>query len=291
MQNTQIPHLSQCSLKFHPQLLSRLACALLFALATVGSVAAEVAQPSGPYGFVLNATYSDPSTQGGAALLGLLKIDDAGNITGTYALEIGSGGAVPLQDLDGNLTGSYSSNHDGTGTIILSLDIESDLTLDVVPDNQGRSLQLALTGCTGPVCDLTGTVVSGVCESTGGQSAFDGPVHFFHKRLFSGRYGLQTTKSAPTPQTSIEVWSFDLRGRVKKSGTFVGPDLQVENGTLEGTFSVNPDGTGTITIPPQNGSLMGETWVFVLTDGRSGLFVMQTARSGDGVVYGAGHLQ
>jgi hypothetical protein len=87
------------------------------------------------------------------------------------------------------------------------------------------------------------------------------------------------------------VWTFDGAGNVTLSGTSVGPDLSLESKTLFGTYSVNPDGTGTITVPPQLGSLMGQTYVFVIAEGHSGLLVLQTHRSGDGVVYGTGRLQ
>lgn len=48
------------NLKFHAQAFSHLALVLVFALAMAGTVAAQVAPPVGPYGFVLNATFSDP---------------------------------------------------------------------------------------------------------------------------------------------------------------------------------------------------------------------------------------
>ena len=54
---------------------------------------------------------------------------------------------------------------------------------------------------------------------------------------------------------------------------------------------VNPDGTGTITIPPPPGLLRGKTYVFVITNGHSGLLVLQTNRAGDGVLYGTGQIQ
>lgn len=288
---THNPQLMRCNLKFHALSFSRLACLLFLALAAAGTVAAQVAPPVGPYGFVLNATFSNPSTEGGTAILGLMNFDGAGNVSGPFTFEDGSGGVRPANTFSGNFAGTYSSNPDGTGTISIALGTDLDLTLAMVIDNRGRGLQLALTGCTHPaesgrICNSAGTVVSGVAEIE-----FNGPVHPIHQRFLNGSYGLQFTKSSPTPQTTLGVWTFDGAGNVTLSGTVVGPDLSVASETLFGTYSVNSDGTGTITVPPQPGSLMGQTYMFVITNGHSGLLVLQTNRAGDGVLYGTGRLQ
>src|SRR5215470_11236536 len=121
----------------------RLTAVLAFALFMTGTVAAQVAPPVGPYGFVLNATFNFPFLRGGAAILGLMNFDGAGNVSGPYALEVGSGGANPKQSIAGTFTGTYSTNPDGTGTISMALDNGDNLTLIMVIDNNSRSLQLA----------------------------------------------------------------------------------------------------------------------------------------------------
>jgi len=278
----------QCHRKFHAQTLLRLTAVLAFALVMTGTVAAQVAPPVGPYGFVLNATFNLPFLHGGAAILGLMNFDGAGNVSGPYVLEMGSGGANPKQSIAGSFTGTYSSNPDGTGTISMALDNGDNLTLIMVIDNHGRGLQLAATSWCfpGPVCGLYGAVVSGV-----GEAQFNGGVHPVRAGFLNGSYGVQLTKSAPTQGTSLQVVSFDGAGNVTASGTFVDPGPTVASGTLTGTYSVNPDGTGTITFPPQAGSLMGQTWAFLITGGHSGLLALQTNRAGDGTLSGIGRLQ
>jgi len=157
----------------------------------------------------------------------------------------------------------------------------------MVIDNNSRSLQLAATSWCfpGPFCGLYGAVVSGV-----GEAVFNGGVHPIQVGFLNGAYGLHLTKSAPTPATSIEVWNFDGAGNVTLSGTFVGPGPTVQSGSQFGTYSVNPDGTGTIIIPPQNGEGQ-KTWVFVIANGHAGLLVLQRNRAGDGVLYGTGSHQ
>jgi hypothetical protein len=152
--------------------------------------------------------------------------------------------------------------------------------------NRGRSLQVAVTSCSGSFCDLTETVISGVAEVE-----FNGPPHPIRKGFLTGSYGLQSTKSSPTPQTSVEVWTFDGAGNVSLSGTFVVPGPSVGIDTRSGTYTVNPDGTGTITIPPQQPGGNVQTFVFVITNGHSGLLVLQTNRAGDGVEYLTGRHQ
>jgi hypothetical protein len=278
-------------MKVHALSFFRSGVLLVLALAVTGAVAAQVAPPVGPYGFVLNATFSNPSTNGGAAILGLMNFDGAGNVSGPYNFELGSGGSGPKQSIAGSFTGTYSSNPDGTGTISVALDVDINLTLAMVIDNRGRGLQLAVTGCTHPaesgrMCSNSGVVISGV-----GEIEFNAFVHPVHQGFLNGSYGLQFIKSSPTPAASLSVFSFDGAGNVSLSSTFIGADLSVASETLFGTYSVNPDGTGTITVPPQPGSLMGQTYVFVIAEGHSGLLVLQTNRAGDGVMYGTGRLQ
>jgi len=210
----------QCHRKFHAQTLLRLTAVLAFALVMMGTVTAQVAPPVGPYGFVLNATFNLPFLHGGAAIGGLMNFDGAGNVSGPYVLEMGSGGANPKQSIAGSFTGTYSSNPDGTGTISMALDNGDNLTLIMVIDNHGRGLQLAATSWCfpGPVCGLYGAVVSGV-----GEAVFNGGVHPIQVGFLNGAYGLHLTKSAPTPATSIEVWNFDGAGNVTLSGTPVQP--------------------------------------------------------------------
>jgi hypothetical protein len=286
MKETHIPQSSRNYLRFRAQSLSHLAFILVLVLAFAGPIAAQVAPPVGPYGVVLNTTFSDPSTQGGVGFLGIMNFDGAGNVSGPYTFEIGSVGGHQGGTATGTLTGTYSSNPDGTGTVSVTLDIGLNATLAMVINGGGRSLQLALTSCSGLYCDLSGSVNAGV-----GEAIFNGATHPVHTGLLNGSYGMQSTKSSPTPQTSVEVWSFDGAGNVQMSGTYVAPGPTVANGVLQGTYSVNPDGTGTITIPPQTGQPAGKTFVFVITNGHSGLLVLQTNRAGNGVLYEIGRLQ
>ena len=254
---------------------------ILVVFAVYGTVAAQTL-PKGPFGFVINSTFSDPATQGGSAILGLMNFDGSGKVSGSYTFELGAGGSGEEQTIIGSITGTYSSNPNGTGTISIALiNAEVNLTFAIVIDNS--DLQLVVTDCVGSLCNLGGSVMSGV-----GNAGSTKPVT---QRSLNGSYGVQTTKSSPTPQTTVGGWTFDGAGNVFKSETFVTPGPTVGSGTLLGTYSVNSDGTGTLNFPPQSGSLMGQTFVFVTKNSQSGLLILQTNRSGDGVEYGMGDLQ
>jgi hypothetical protein len=162
-----------------------------FALALTGTVAAETL-PVGAYGFVINATFSDPSTQGGIAILGLMNFNGKGNVSGPYTLEMGSGGSGPQENITGTFTGTYSSNPEGSGTVSIALE-HMDLTLAMVMENHG--LQLVVTDCVGSFCTLGGAVMSGI-----GIAEFVGSPVTATKQSLNGSYGLQSTKSSPTPK-------------------------------------------------------------------------------------------
>jgi hypothetical protein len=301
MQDTYGP---QFKLKFHAQTLSHLASILVLVLALAGTAAAQavlVPPQVGPYGFVLNTTSTYTFAENGAGMLGVFNFDGNGGVSGTYTLELGSGPNKQFPETwTGSFTGTYIPNPDDPNGVTWKVTIALDqggvvLTLVMVVDDHGRGLQLDLTGCSGPICNLTGKVVSGF-----GEGQFGGSVHPLHTGVLSSSYGMQSTKSSPSPQTSVEVWTFDGAGGVTFYGVAVGPPadpLQTPNlsnvqyGNLNGFYTVNPDGTGTITIPPLFPGGNIHTWAFVMTNGHTGLLALQTNRPGWGVVYLTGRLQ
>lgn len=281
MRPARCPLPDQCCLAPLHTIISTLVL-LFIALAISGTVAAQTL-PSGAYGFVINSNYSDPATQGGAAILGLMNFNGKGAVSGPYTLELGSGGSGAEQTITGNFTGTYSSNPEGNGTISLALE-DMDLTLAMVIAN--HELQLVVTDCVGSFCNLGDSVMSGI-----GVAEFVGSSVTATKQSLNGSYGMQSTKSSPTPSTSIEVWTFDGAGNISMSGTDVTPGPKLVTGTSLGTYTVNANGTGIITIPPQNGQPSGKAFAFVITSYPSELLVLQTIRPGNGVEYLTGQLQ
>jgi hypothetical protein len=245
---------------------------------TLSTVAAQSTSPSGSFGFLINASYSDPSQTNGSAFLGLMNFDGAGNVTGSYTSEPDT---QPAHTNAGTLTGTYSSNPDGTGSVTITLDTGTIFTFATVITDGGQGLQLVSTSCSGS-CNFGGkALISGVA-----RAAYTGPL--------KGSYGYQLNIS-PQSAASIGVASFDGAGNVALSLTFVGLTVtsgepSLFSGTDTGTYSINPDGSGTINLAPTPGQ-GAQTFVFVITDGGSGALLLQTSRLGNGVQFGTARLQ
>jgi hypothetical protein len=249
-------------MKDHTRSISRLVSVLVLTLTLLCSFAhAQSTPPSGSFGFLLNAYSADAS--GGFALLGVMNFDGAGNVTGSYTGR--SNGGHP--QATGTFTGTYSTAPNGVGVkpgnLTLAIDIGWILSLDMVVTDGGQGLQLVLTDCSGG-CDPAGAVISGVA-----RSAYTGPV--------SGAYGFQLN-SNPVPSGYLGVVSFDGAGNAAISITNIGVSQEgssppVTGGTLNGTYSFNPDGSGTVTMPDPSGN-PGLTFAIVATDGGSGLFLV-----------------
>jgi hypothetical protein len=261
----------------HVRSLLRLLSVLVLAL-TLRTISAQSMPPSGSFGFLLNATYSDPSNENGLAILGVINFDGAGNVTGSYTTEQGSSPTNSSQPVTGTFTGTYSSNPDGTGTLTTTADNGTTFTFAMVSTDGGQGLQFVATNCP---CNMGTTTFSGIA-----RAAYTGSLN-------SGSYGFQATNS-PTPAASLGVVKFDGAGNVSMSVTFVGlsgasgqPNLFT--GTSTGTYSSNPDGSGAFTLTAANGNM--QTYVFVITDGGSGILLQQTNRAGNGVSFGTGRLQ
>jgi len=252
---------------------------LLFA--AVGSLSPQTVTPSGSIGFLISTSYTDPTNQPGAAILGVMNFNGAGSVSGPYLLEYGSGGPLPVTTT-GTFSGTYTSSAAGAGTINISLDNGDALTLDMVTADSGRGLQLVVTSCSGGF-DLTASVVGGIGmhanrSTTGGVAAL------------KGSYGGQFAYS-PQPSRWPFVASFDGAGNVTVSGTFVGAGPSQQSLVYPGTYTLNGKGMGIITLAPQPGQA-AQVFHFVVTnEGGPGLLTLQTGRLGNGVSLGIAHLQ
>lgn len=253
----------------------------------LGCADAQSTPPSGSFGFLVNASFSFADNQQGFAILGLMNWDGAGNVTGSYTAEQGVDGNQPQQNAAGSLTGTYSTKPDGTGSITLALDLGITATFAVVMADGGQSMQMVLTNCRfGPEgCNLYPSVFSGVARAA--QTA-----------PLNGSYAIQMA-NAPVPSGTIGTAKFDGAGNVVLSYTTVniGNDDKsgvppIINATLTGTYSVNPDGTGTMKFATGQSASPNATIAFVITDKGSGILALITDGSkGPNVSSGSGRLQ
>ena len=121
-----------------------------------------------------------------------------------------------------------------------------------------------------------GFVIQGSGRATGSASA--GP---------SGSYGFQFNGS-PFPTASVGVMSFDGAGKVTAAFNNGG----VEN-IFSGTYSTNPDGSGTINLKGVTNPAASSAWAFATADNGSTLFFLRTdgGANGASTVTGTARLQ
>ena len=111
----------------------------------------------------------------------------------------------------------------------------------------------------------------------------------------SGSYGVRMD-SSPVPSGLIGAMKFDGAGNVSFNFTSIGAPgtsltLPTATGTRTGTYTINPDGTGTIALLQPNGQ-PGPMFSFVATDGGTQLLLVQTnASASPSVSFGAARAQ
>jgi hypothetical protein len=235
---------------------------------------------TGSFGFLINSWLAPQTSDSGTAILGVMNFDGAGNVTGPFTFQRGSTSTKAAQTVGGTFTGTYSSNPDGTGNITVTLAGALTFTFGMVIADGGQGLQLVATNLIGG--DISGSVGSGFARA--GQSG-----------SLKGSYGFQLNNS-PLPAGTIGVANFDGAGNVAVSFTSVGVGIDpsqppISRGTLTGIYSTNPDGSGTINFPAQSGQSGNSAFAFVITDGGSGLLLLQTDGTGSNVSFGTARLQ
>ena len=119
------------------------------------SVAAQSTSPQGSYGFVVGASQIDSVGANGGAVLGLMNFDEAGNVTGTATVKPRDTNPQNAKAILSTFAGTYSSNPDGTGSVVLSFDVGFTATFATVTTDGGLVLRLA--GAAG--CSLCGADV------------------------------------------------------------------------------------------------------------------------------------
>jgi hypothetical protein len=252
---------------------------------------AQRAPLMGSFGFLVNQWHAGGSH--GAAVLGVMNLDGAGHLTGTYTLEVGG---QPAQTMTGKLNGTYSSNPDGTGTLSTALDMGVTVTFAMAITDGGQALQLVATSCTGCNGGSDGNGGSsngggGGSSGGGGGSVISGNARALSPALPSGSYGFQFTKS-PSPEGIVGVINFDGAGNLTGSFTDVsGNDSNqpLVTGTFTGTYTPNPDGTGTMNIAVDPSTTV--TLAAVSTDSGSGMLLLQTAGTENSVMFGTARMQ
>jgi len=241
-----------------------------FAPAQVHPAVYSNASLKGPYGFLTNTWLSNQSDYP-CAELGILNFDGAGNFT--IAFTENCGGSV--NSYTGG--GTYSVAKDGTGSFTGTLSgISGTFTEAIVLNSGGKGFQMVLTSC--PFCGNDTDDDAGTAIAMGATS--------FSNASLKGSYEFMSAKLtyAQDENASINLGAgtCDGAGKIKGSGinVFAGTP---QSFTYTGTYSVNSDGSGSMTITTPDGSWV--TSAFVINSasstglGAKGLQTLKTAES------------
>jgi len=145
---------------------------LLMAVLTAGFVHAQGGSLSGCYGFLFNEYMNNTSQAdtSGLAVIGVMNFDGAGNVSGTYTVAQGAtlAGFQNSTSQSGTLTGTYSGNADGTGTLNIIADSGATLTFATVTTDSGKGFQMVLTANSFGVAGM-GIPLGGSAQSLSGK--------------------------------------------------------------------------------------------------------------------------
>lgn len=204
----------------------------------------------GSYSFLTNLWTANPSTNQ-FAMIGVLSFNGTGTVTGSYT-------SISLGVFQtGTLGGTYTVNSNGTGTIAFTAGSTAQfaITLDSTAAGVAHGVQLLQTN------DSNNEIVSGtaVLQSTTAETYSVASL----KGNFSFQWGLWTADASQSQASVIGVGSIDGKGTLKDSTTMV-LDGKLQTGTQTGTYTVNQDGSGSIS----------------LTDGTQLAFVLNSVAAG-----------
>jgi hypothetical protein len=210
-----------------------------------------------------------------------LKGVTSGNMV-IYSAAPGSSLTGATQCPDGS-TGTYTANLTAL-TIAAFLDVSGgrgDYVLALTENGCGQTNPLLLSG---QVTFGGGSFPGNFSLLLNGQGTMiSATARAGQVTSLRGSYGFSLS-SSPIPLGQTGVMNFDGAGNVTASSTIVGPpgtdlNLGVSTTSLNGTYTVNPDGTGTITVTNAAGGIVA-TFSFVTTDGGSRILLLQTSALG-----------
>jgi len=219
---------------------------VFIALAGVRAQAAySAANLKGSYGFLVN-TWAEPTGNEGPSM-GIADFDGVGAVTGSIAIVTKTG------LLTGTIASgsSYSVKPNGTGSMTLiltggggSTTVQADFVLDSVSNSIAQGAQvLGLNSKTTNPSVATGSVFA--INLSGSASAAN----------LKGTYSfLLNNWTAGTQQVVLGTFTFDGVSKVTVSFTQQDGPGSLTHGTGSGTYAVNTDGSGSMTLALSNGS-------------------------------------
>jgi len=192
----------------------------------------------GGYSFLSNRWTANVNTSQ-FARVGIWTFDGAGNWTESFTA------VVDGQVTTGNEGGTYTVKSNGTGTMSTSKGTLLAITLNSTAAGVAHGLQFLMTA------DTTNEVESGtaVLQATTAQN--------YSVASLKGTFGYQWnewTADVNQPQEGdVGIISCDGKGNVKVSYTDINGGV-LNTGTFTGTYKVNSDGSGTMSLTSKHGN-------------------------------------
>ena len=198
------------------------------------------ASVKGSYSYLINSWTAD-STVNEDATVGVLTSDGAGNVSDTFTHI--SGGVVNT----GTVTGTYTVNANGTGTANFPAAPATVYTfvLDSSAAALAKGFYLLLTNNSSNVV-LSGT---GILQTTAAATYTASSV----KGNFAFQINKWTANSTAAQTGVLGIFIIDGAGHVKGSYSAMNNGVFV-TATFTGTYTVSPDGNGSMSLSASDGS-------------------------------------
>jgi len=224
----------------------------------------------GSYSFLTNLWTANASTSQ-FAMVGVLTFNGAGAVTGSYTST--DGGVVQT----GTLGGTYTVNSNGTGTLTFTTGSTAQfaINLDSTAAKVAHGIELLQTN------DSNNEIVSGtaVLQSTTAET--------YSVASLKGSFAIQrntwTAAGSQAEGGGVDLYTFDGKGNVKALKQFV-TDGVFHTGTTTGTYTVNLDGSGSMSLV--DGSSFAFPLNSVAAGQAKGFQDLQTVNTGNSVSAG-----
>jgi hypothetical protein len=222
-----------------------------------------IASLKGGYSFLLDKWTPDTGSSQ-AATLGVMTFDGAGNVSAAFTSVVASStGSAPTVNT-GTLSGTYTVNADGTGSMALPGGLNFAIVLDATAGGLAHGIELLQTTMPGTKVSSGSGVLQSVLPKVYSKGSLKGNFAYLQNRW--------TTDTTLGPDAVTGITTFDGKGGVHTSGTEMS-DSGVTTGNLIGSYTVNANGSGTITFP-----LSGETSAFALNVNGKGFQAVKTGQ-------------
>jgi hypothetical protein len=223
----------------------------------------------GTYSFLNNLTTANQGTNQ-FAMVGVLAFDGAGNVTGSFT-SISS--TTPQS---GTLGGTYSVMSNGTGTMTIAFTPGSTaqfaITLNSTAAKVAHGLQLLQINDTSNEIISGTAVLQATTPATYSVASLKGTLAF--------QYNPRTADGTLAEDGGVGLFTFDGKGNLKGSVTIIF-DGGLFGGPFTATYTVNPNGSGTITGIGNHGLQIAFALNSVISGLAKGLQFLDT-NTGDG---------